>query len=302
MKIAVVGSGALGLYYGALLQRGGHDVFFLMRRDYHAVKQAGLQVTSPNGDIHLPQVKACLTTEEIGTVELVLVGLKATANARLVSLVRPLMAEDTVVVTLQNGLGSEELLATAFGAEAVVGGTAFLCSNRGEPGMVHHLDQGSVRLAEYNGGLTERLQGLAAAFSATGIPCEACPDLTRIRWEKLVWNIPFNGLCALTGLATDKLLACKETRQLIIDMMQEVVSAANCQGLSESIDAEMFIDKMITSTERMEAYQPSMMIDRINGLPLELGAIYTEPLRRAEEVGVLMTKVGVLYALLQVTE
>jgi len=302
MKIAVVGSGALGLYYGALLQRGGHDVTFLMRRDYQAVKQAGLQVTSPNGDIHLPQVKACLKTEEIGTVELVLVGLKATANARLVPLVRPLMAENTVVVTLQNGLGSEDLLATAFGVERVVGGTAFLCSNRGEPGVVHHLDQGSVRLAEYSGGLTERLQGLATIFSKAGIPCEACPDLLRIRWEKLVWNIPFNGLCALTGLATDKLLVCQETRQLIIDMMREVIAAANRQGLSESIDAESFIHKMITATEGMDAYKPSMMIDRLGGLPLELGAIYAEPLRRAEAVDVPMQRVGVLYALLQVTE
>lgn len=302
MNVAVVGSGALGLYYGALLQRGGHDVTFLMRRDYDAVKAGGLKVTSPTGDFNLPQVKACRTTAEIGPVDMVLVGLKATANAKLEPLVRPLVADDTVVVTLQNGLGCEDLLAEAFGADRVIGGTAFLCSNRGEPGVVHHLDQGSVRLAEFRGGLTGRLASLAKTFSAAGIPCEACPDLARIRWEKLVWNIPFNGLCALTGLATDKLLACDETRRLIIQMMREVIDAANCQGLSESIDADAFMNRMITATEGMDAYKPSMMIDRLSGQPLELGAIYAEPLRRAEAAGEPMTRVGVLYALLQVTE
>ena len=302
VKIAVVGSGALGLYYGALLQRGGHDITFLMRRDYDAVQRNGLRVTSPNGDFHLPKVKACRTTGEIGPVEIVLVGLKATANAHLVALVRPLVEENTVIVTLQNGLGGEELLAEALGAERIIGGSAFLCSNRGEPGVVHHLDQCSVRLAEFRDGLTERLTALAQLFSAAGIPCEACADLTRIRWEKLVWNIPFNGLCALTGLATDKLLACQEIRQLIVSMMQEVITAANHQGLTEPIDETAFISRMIQATERMDAYRPSMMIDRLNGLPLELAAIYGEPLRRAEAVGAPMTKVGMLSALLQVTE
>jgi len=302
MNIGVVGSGALGLYYGSRLQKGGHQVAFLLRRDYEAITQSGLSVTSPHGDFHLPTVRGYRTSTEIGPVDLVLIGLKTYANDRLVALTRPLVGPDTVIVTLQNGLGSEDLLAEAFDPAQIIGGTAFLCCNRGEPGTVHHLDQGSVRLAEFTDGITQRLKDLTVTFNKADIPCEACTDLARIRWEKLVWNIPFNGLCALTGLATDRLLACAETRTLIIEMMQEVIAAANRQGLSEPIDANSFIRKMISATEGMDAYRPSMMIDRLNGQPLELEAIYGLPLQRAAQQGAPMTRVGMLYALLKITE
>ena len=302
MRVGVIGAGALGLYYGALLQRGGHDVRFLMRRDFQTVSERGLQVTSPQGDFHLAEVRACRDSREIGPVDLVLVGLKAYANDQLVALVQPLVGPDTTILTLQNGLGNEEVLATAFDGEQIVGGVAFLCCNRGEPGTVHHLDQGSIRIAEFAGGLSARLEQLAATFSRAGIPCEACADLARIRWEKLVWNIPFNGLCALTGLPTDRLLNCAVTRHLIAELIQEVVDAANRQGLARPIAGPDFIERMLQATAGMGAYRPSMMIDRLNRQPLELEAIYQVPLQRATEAGTPMTRVAMLHALLEATE
>ena len=302
MRIGVIGAGALGLYYGALLQRGGHDVRFLMRRDFQAVSARGLKVTSPKGDFHLADVRAYRDSRDIGPVDLVLVGLKACANHRLVELTRPLVSPETTILTLQNGLGNEELLATAFDRQQIVGGVAFLCCNRGEPGTVHHLDQGSIRIAEFAGEPGTRLEQLAATFSRAGIPCEACADLTGIRWEKLVWNIPFNGLCALTGLPTDRLLACAETRQLIAELMQEVTDAANRQNLAQPIAGPDFIGRMLQVTAGMGAYRPSMMIDRLNRQPLELEAIYQVPLQRAKATGIPMTRVAMLYALLEATE
>ncbi len=302
MRVGVIGAGALGLYYGALLQRGGHDVRFLMRRDFQAVSDRGLKVFSPKGDFHLADVRACRDSREIGQVDLVLIGLKAYANNRLVELTRPLVNPGTTILTLQNGLGNEEVLATAFNRQQIVGGVAFLCCNRGEPGTVHHLDQGSIRIAELAGGLSTRLEQLAAAFSQAGIPCEACTDLARIRWEKLVWNIPFNGLCALTGLPTDRLLKCPETRQLIAELMQEVVDAANRQNLSQPIAGPDFIERMLQVTAGMGAYRPSMMIDRLNRQPLELEAIYQVPQQRAAAAGTPMTRVAMLHALLTATE
>ena len=302
MRIGVIGAGALGLYYGALLQRGGHDLHFLMRRDFQAVSSKGLEVISPQGNFHLADVRAYRNSREIGPVDLVLVGLKAYANEQLVELTRPLVAPGTTILTLQNGLGNEEVLSTAFYRQQIVGGVAFLCCNRGEPGTVHHLDQGSIRIAEFFGGLSPRVEQLAATFSQAGIPCEACADLTRIRWEKLVWNIPFNGLCALSGLPTDRLLNCPETRQLITGLMQEVIDAANRQGLSQAIEAPAFIERMLQVTAGMGAYRPSMMIDRQQAAPLELDAIYRIPLERAAEAGTPMTRVAMLHALLEATE
>jgi 2-dehydropantoate 2-reductase len=302
MRIGIIGAGALGLYYGALLRRAGHDLHFLLRRDYQAIKKQGLKVTSPQGDFNLEEVNAYQNSADIGPVDLVLIGLKAYANEHLVELVRPLISPETIILTLQNGLGNEEILAGAFAKEQIVGGVAFLCCNRGEPGTVHHLDQGAIRIAEYSRKNLTRVQGLAELFSAAGISCEAGTDLTKIRWEKLVWNIPFNGLCALTGLATDRLLECVETRQLIAEMMEEVITAANGQDISSPIDGPAFIKRMLDATAGMGAYKPSMMIDRQQGAPLELDAIYRIPLERAAAAGTPMTRVEMLHGLLQVTE
>lgn len=302
MRIGVIGSGALGLYYGALLQRAGHEVHFLLRRDYQAIISSGLKVTSPRGDFYLQQVNGYRNSAEIGPVDLVLIGLKTYANHSLIDLVRPLVAAETTILTLQNGLGNEELLASAFAPEQIVGGVAFLCCNRGEPGTVHHLDQGPIRIAEFAQKPGTRLETLAKTFNQAEIPCTTGADLTRIRWEKLVWNIPFNGLCALTSLPTDRLLACPETRQLITEMMQEVITVANQQGLLQPIDAEAVIEPMLQMTANMGAYRPSMMIDRQQGSPLELAAIYASPLEYAARTATPMPRVAMLHALLQATE
>ncbi len=273
-----------------------------MRRDYQAIADNGLQVTSPNGNFLLNDVNCYRTSKEIGVVDLVLIGLKAYANEQMVELVRPLVGPETAILTLQNGLGNEDVLKPHFSGKQILGGVAFLCCNRGEPGTVHHLDQGSIRIAEFSEGLSSRIKRLATMFNQAGIPCEAGSDLMKVRWEKLVWNIPFNGLCALTGLPTDKLLSCPETRQLIVEMMREVIAAANGQGLAEQVAGEPFIERMLQVTAGMGAYRPSMMIDRQQGSPLELDAIYRIPLERAAAAGKPMTRVAMLHALLEATE
>ena len=301
MIIGIIGAGALGLYYGALLQRAGHEVRFLLRRDYEAISRNGLRVTSPDGDFHLKQVRGFRTPQDMGQVDLVLIGLKTFANHHLQELIAPLLAEQTLVLTLQNGLGNEERLAELFGTQRVLGGIAFLCSNRGAPGVVHHLDQGRIRLGELAGGLSERAGSLALLFRSAGIDCEAVADLHKARWEKLVWNIPFNGLCALSGLTTDRLLAHPATREQIRALMDEVIAAGNAQGLSQDIPWD-FAARMISVTEGMGAYRPSMMIDREERRPLELEAIYARPLARGRQAGVEMPRVALLHALLAATE
>lgn len=302
MRVGVIGAGALGLFYGALLQKSGLDVRYLMRRDLSAVQSRGLSVTSPQGDFHLPAVQAFATPVEIGPVDLVLIGLKTYANESLVELVRPLVDSTTTLLTLQNGLGNEEVLVEAFGPERVLGGIAFLCSNRGEPGVVHHLGQGRIQVGEFQGGLTRSLRKVAALFEAAGVSCEAVADLRRARWEKLVWNIPFNGLCALTGCDVTELLIHPPSRQQIRALMEEVIAGANAQDLREPIDGESFISRLLDMTDGMDHYRPSMMIDRLEGRPLELEAIYTIPLRYARDKGVEMARVELLHALLDLGE
>ncbi len=302
MRIGVIGSGALGLYYGGMLQRAGQEVRFLLRRDLQAIQTNGLQIKSVNGDFHLPQIQGFANPEQIGPVDMVLVGLKTFANDQLIELTRPLVGPETCLLTLQNGLGNEDLLAEAFGADRTLGGVAFLCSNRGEPGTVLHLGEGKIRLGEFSGGLSRRSQQLADLFQAAGVPCEAVADLRRARWEKLVWNIPFNGLSALLNQDVTRLLNDARCRQLVEELMLEVVSGGNAQGLSEPIDGPAFAAQLLHFTDQMDHYQPSMQLDRQAGRPLELEAIFQIPLQQAAARGVEMPRTEMLLSLLHASE
>ena len=141
-RIAVIGSGAVGCYYGGRLAQYGEDVHFLMRRDLEHVRTHGLQVHSVHGDFSLPEVQAHSSTESIGPCDLVIITLKVTDNEALLELIPPLLKPDAMLLTLQNGLGIETWLAEHFGAEQVLGGLCFVCINRTAPGVIEHYSQG----------------------------------------------------------------------------------------------------------------------------------------------------------------
>lgn len=301
MRIGIIGAGALGLYYGAVLQRAGHDLHFLLRRDFEAIHQNGLKVLSVNGDFQLREVKGYVSPEEMGKMDLVIVGLKTFANHRFSELITPLLDDNTLILTLQNGLGNEESLAELFGADRIIGGVAFLCANRGEPGVVQHLGEGRIIIGEYGACRPGRIEGLGKIFHNAGIPCKPVAELKKARWEKLVWNIPFNGICALMSVTVEALLANHAAKQLVVDIMHEVIRGGNAQPIKEKIKDE-FAAGLVKFSEGLGAYKPSMLIDRLEGRTLELDAIFKIPLRTANEKGISMPKVEELYALLELSE
>jgi 2-dehydropantoate 2-reductase len=193
VRIAVVGCGAVGSFYGAKLARAGDEVHFLLRSDYEAVRRQGVLVRSPEGDFQV-RPRCALRPEEIGPVDLVLVGLKTTGNQALTRLLPPLVGSGTTVLTLQNGLGNEGDLARQFPVEQIMGGLCFVCLNRVAPGVIQHIGYGQVVLGEFQRQPQPRTYDLAARFCAAGVPCTVTDNLARAHWEKLVWNIPFNGL------------------------------------------------------------------------------------------------------------
>jgi 2-dehydropantoate 2-reductase len=143
---------------------------------------------------------------------------------------------------------------------------------------------------------------LANQFRQAGVPCEAVADLHRARWEKLVWNIPFNGLCALTGKDVTTLLSHAPSAKLVENIMQEVVAAANQQLLSEPLNGADLIANLLNMTRQMDHYRPSMLLDRVEGRQLELEAIYAIPLQRARSAGVATPLIEMLYTLLELGE
>jgi 2-dehydropantoate 2-reductase len=283
--IAIIGSGAVGGYYGARLAQQGHEVHFLLRSDYPAVHDQGWIIRSCDGDFTLApsQVNAYDRPEAMPQVDLVLVTLKATANDQFPALIGPLLKKNTAILTLQNGLGNEEALAELFGPERVLGGLAFTCINRAAPGEIHHTDHGLIRLGELGGGRSERAVSIAQLFNDSQIPCQVLDDLRYGRWEKLVWNVPFNGLGAAMDLTTDRLIANEAGLSLVTRLMQEVVTTANTIGVA--LPAEM-IGIKIEQTRSMGAYSTSMQIDRRQRRPMEIEAIIGRPLRAARQAGV----------------
>ena len=284
-RLAIVGAGAVGCYYGGRLAEAVHDTHFLMRSDYSAVVSQGLRIVSPLGDAHLA-VRCSRSSREIGPCDLVLIALKATANAALRDILPPLLKPGTVLLTLQNGLGNEEHLQALCPRHDVMGGLCFVCLNRVAPGVIHHIAQGRISLGEYGREPTPRTHQIAEMFRSAGVDCVVEPSLEAARWKKLVWNIPFNGLSIVTGgLDTERLLANPSLERQVRELMLEVVAAAHALGHSLPDD---LVPDMIERTRTMASYKPSSLVDFETGRELELEAIWGEPLRRAAAAGVSM--------------
>jgi len=300
-RIGIIGSGALGAFYGARLARAGHDVHFLMRSDYEAVRDNGLFVKSFEGDFHL-KANVYNSPEALGVCDLLIIGLKTTANGALPQLLAPTANADTLVLTLENGLGNEDAVAAALshtgkGASArVLGGIAFLCSNRTAPGHIHHMDHGWIRMGEFDAPVTDRTRAIAELFVSSGIRCEVYDNLMQARWEKLVWNIAFNGLGVAAQADVGRVLATPELHSLAHDLMQEVVIAAAATGAP--IDPAMPA-KMLKNSESMGPYHSSMQVDFESGRPLEVESIIGEPTRRAKAAGASVPRMEMLYALVK---
>jgi 2-dehydropantoate 2-reductase len=306
----------VGSFYGAKLARAGHEVHFLLRSDYEVVRRQGVFIHSPEGDFQV-QPQCARRGEEIGPAELVLIGLKTTANEQFAKLLPPLVGSGTTVLTLQNGLGNEEQLARLFPVEQIMGGLCFVCLNRVAPGVLQHLGYGQVVLGEFQRPPQPRTHDLAARFGAAGVPCTVTENLARAHWEKLVWNIPFNGLGVASAagfdalapsscdprsstthecLTTDKLLADARWARLVRDLMLEVIAAARALRFDVP---DTFADQQIERTRTMGAYRASTLIDFERGQPLELQSLFLEPLRQATGAGVAVPRLSALCAVLK---
>ena len=297
-RIAIVGAGAVGAYYGGRLAQHGHDVHFLLRSDYEAVTQNGWVIRSCHGDFSLPPGRTHVyrSPREMPKADLIIIALKATSNDQYEPLIRPLLKQDTLILTLQNGLGNEERLAELFGAGRVLGGLAFVCLNRIEAGVIHHMDHGFIRVGDFTEGRKDRAQRIVEMFNASLIRSDVLDSLRYGRWEKLVWNIPFNGLGAALDLTTDRLINNALGLEWVGGLMSEVIQTANALGLPLPMT---LINLKIEQTRTMGAYASSMQVDRQMKRPLEVEAILGQPLLAARRVGVSTPRLSALYEMVR---
>jgi len=297
-KVGIIGPGAIGGYYGGMLAQAGQEVHFLFRSTYDQVLTDGLTLVhhADSGIRTLIQpLHAHKDAASIGVCDWVIVAAKATANLLLGGIMAPMVGPDTRLLTLQNGMGNVENLLVHFGEDrTAAAGLCFTCINRTSPGVIESLLPGYVQFGQLGGTLSTEAEVVADAFSEAGIKVQKSDSLDEALWRKLCWNVPFNGLSiAAGGITTDLILADPDLKSRSHRLMIEVQSAARAHGV-EIEDA--FLDRQFELTEPMGPYKPSSLIDYLAGKPVEVDAIWGEPLRRGQARGVPMPESARLLA------
>ncbi|MGB3512039.1 MAG: putative 2-dehydropantoate 2-reductase [Microcoleaceae cyanobacterium] len=294
---AIIGSGALGGFYGAKLQKAGLEVHFLLRSDYQHVRENGLIIESKDGDFTLPQVNAYNDSNKMPKCDVIIVALKTTQNYILPELLLPLIKENSFVLLLQNGLGAEPEIAKIVGEQRVIGGVCNIASNKIGFGHILHLDYSLIRIGKYTNayqpaGVNNKMREIAQDFESAGVPVNLTEDLLSERWKKLVWNIPYNSLSVILNARTDEMMGDSNTRNLVTEIMQEVVEGAkSCQCQIP----DSYIQKMLDHTDKLKPYLTSMKVDYDLQRPLEIEGIIGNPFRMASQTGVKLIKIGMLY-------
>lgn len=294
---AIIGTGALGGYYGARLHHAGCEVHFLLHSDYDHVRQHGLICESKDGDFSIAKPNAYRKATDMPKCDVVCVCLKTTQNHLLAELLPPVLKDAGAVLVMQNGLGVEEQVAGIVNATRVMGCLCFICSYKIAPGHVQHLDYGMIALGEFaTHGISDRMRAIGSDFERAGIPVQLTDNLAVARWQKLVWNIPYNGLTTILGADTAVLMADPHTRPLIEQIMWEVVADARACGVPLN---DEIVGRMLRNTETTRPYRTSMQIDFEEHRLMEVETMFGNPLRAAQTAGVKSPLLETLYRQLQ---
>jgi 2-dehydropantoate 2-reductase len=299
-KIGIIGTGAIGGFYGLMLARAGYDVHFLLRSEFSTVVQSGLRLDSQiYGLLTLENVQAYSSAADMPPCDWLLVGTKTTGNGDVAPAIAQAAAPGAKVLLLQNGLGIEdEMRALLPDSLHLLGGLCFICVHRTAPGQIAHQAFGAVNIGYHSGPAGDAVASLqvveqgAALFHAAGIESVAMDNLDKARWQKLVWNVPYNGLSVLLNASTTPLMADADSRELIQGLMAEVVQGAEACGHTLP---EGYAEHLFSVTGHMPDYRPSMYHDFVEKRALELDAIYAKPLQTALAAGCDMPKIRALY-------
>lgn len=302
-RIGVIGTGAIGGFYGLMLARAGYDVHFLLRSEYDAVCENGITVESMVlGNLNLKPVNAYKDVADMPPCDWLLVGAKSTTNETLAPIIAAAAAPGAKVVLLQNGLNNEAHLRAHLPDDLhLIGGLCYVCLFRTAPGVVVHQHNGMIDLAYHSGPADkaeqqEIIAAGAAMFRESGVTSRETDSLESARWQKLVWNAPFNGISVILNAGTHALLANESSLQLIRDMMHEVVGAARACGHEIS---DQLVDMLLKGTLGMPDYFPSMYHDWAHKRPMELENLYGEALRMAADAGYAMPRIEAQMRMLQ---
>jgi 2-dehydropantoate 2-reductase len=301
VTIVVFGAGAVGGFFGGLLARAGEDVCFVARgAQLEALRRDGLRIQSTLlGTVDVPRVRVVSSAREIGAADLVLVCVKAHQTPAILDDLGTLVSTDTVLVTLQNGVESDDAVAARFGRAQVIPAVVYVGATVERPGVISHVAAGTIALGLLEGIPRARVEAVRETLAASGQPVQISDDIQRDRWRKLLWNAAFNTVSAVTGRDPGVLLQVPDSRALIEAVMREVVAVARAQGIALS-DAN--VDEQIAWTERAGTIRTSTMVDRERGREMEIDALIGVVVRRGRQHDVPTPCSEVMLALLRTIE
>jgi 2-dehydropantoate 2-reductase len=301
VSIAVFGAGAVGAFFGALLVRGGQDVTFIARGEQlDALRAGGIRIRSLLlGDIAVPQVHAVARAADLGVVDIVLVSVKANQTAAILDDIAALVGPRTTIVTLQNGIDSDEVIAARFGAARVVPSVVYVGATVDRPGEVTHVAAGTIVIGSRIAGEERRIAELRDALAASGQPVRVSDDIQYERWQKLIWNAGFNTVSAITGRTPRDLVTQPETRAIVVAIMREVVAVARASGVMLQDED---VEPQLAWTDRAPAIRTSMMVDRERQRAMEVDALIGVIVSRGREHGVATPISETIYGLLKAIE
>ena len=300
MKVLVVGTGAIGGFYGALLAKQGAEVSIVCRSDYHLVKQQGFAIDSHDlGQWNFKPKQVLKSAAEFSeTADYILLCTKVIKTLNRIKLIKSAVKPKTAIVFIQNGIEIEQELRDAFPNNELISGLAFICSNRIAPGKIAHLAYGRLTLGNVPDGVSHKTQTLSKAFIQSGIDCQTTDNIITARWQKCIWNAPFNPLSVLSnGLDTSSIL--KHQEDLVRNIMQEVFTIAAITGHPLPSD---IIASNIANTYNMPPYKTSMLLDFLAGRPMETEAILGNTVRAGRREKVSCPYLETIYALMQLRE
>lgn len=289
-KIGIIGSGALGSYFGIRMALAGNPVKFLLRSDYQDVRTNGMHLRLEDGSAYpLANPDVFEAVEEMGQLDWIIVGLKTTRNELFKELLPPVVDKKTVLITVQNGLGNVEALEELFPGNPILGALCQIGVNREGPGQIKSFVKGNgfVQLGTHPGSVGEAwLEPVKSAFEEAGITTRIIPSLGEALWRKLMWNVPFNGLTvAVGGKGTDVVCNDPVLRARARALIEEIRQAGNALGYPIEPD---YTDKLLVFTDQLGAYMASSVLDWLAGRRIEVDAIFRKPLEAGTEADVEM--------------
>jgi 2-dehydropantoate 2-reductase len=297
MRVAIMGSGAVGGYFGAKLAEAGNEVIFIARGAHlEAMRGAGLRVVSPSGDLHIQAADFVANPAEAAAVDLVLFSVKSYDTEMAAATLGPLIGANTMILSLQNGVDNPAKLAASWGAERILAGVAYVGAQLDSPGLIRHSSGGKIIFGPLDGAIDARLDLIERTLSAAHIACAVSAHIQAVQWAKLLWNAPFCAISCLTRANTRQIVESKALTQLAMDCMAEVRAAALIQGIE--LTPALF-DETIAFSRGLGPFKPSMLQDLEAGKALECEAFNGIVVRLLEQAGQPAPINRVFYSLLQ---